>query len=362
MKKKFIQFIICVGLLLATFSTVGIPIVTAVAPAEPSDPYPAHSSNGVTIFIDLRWSNEGTDVTYDIYFGTNTQPPLVASGQSTPRYDPGILVFNTSYYWQIVAKNSNQESTPGPVWSFTSADDQPPFNPMIVAGPSAAGPKIPLNFTAIAPDPEGDQVYYQWNWGDGNMSSWIGPYQFGDHVVTSNGWEQDGAYDVKVRAKDSHGKIGDWSSAYQVAISSQIHFTMLSPGYVLICPFGFDLAYGYISYFDTLGMSVIIGTLNSEFSINATVSSAVHSVIYELGNLISTTEIWTASDDNVTNPNSIGYFYISPGLYQVTAYAYDAHGNLIDKTPREFMFYYQWKFSIVKGLLSRISGGKIHTK
>jgi hypothetical protein len=359
MEKKIIQIIICVGMVLATYSMVGVPLVAADAPAVPSEPYPMSGSNGVTIFIDVHWANAGADVTYDIYFGTDSQPPLVASHQATSMYNPGILVFNTTYYWQVVAFNNNEENTPGPVWSFMTSDDQPPFYPTIVAGPIAAGPYISLNFTAIAPDPEGDQVYYQWDWGDGNMSSWIGPFVFGDHVVTSNRWAQDGTYDIKVRAKDSHGKIGDWSSAYSISIRPQIRFTMLKPGYVLICPFGFDLMYGYVNYFDMLGMSVVIGTLNSEFTINATTSGAVHSVLYEMGNLISSDEIWTASDDNVSENNSIGYFFISPGLYQATATAYDAHGNLIDKTQREFVFYYQWKFTIIKALLSRISGGKL---
>jgi hypothetical protein len=362
MKKKFIQFMVCLGVLLGTFSTVGVPFVTAEPPAEPSNPYPAQGSSAVTVFVKLHWGNSGAGVTYDVYFGTNAQPPLVASNQSIPMYDPGFLVFNTTYYWQIIAYNSDQESTPGPLWSFLTADDQPPFNPMIVSGPTAAGKNIQLNFTAIAPDPEGDEVYYQWDWGDGNFSTWLGPYFFGDHVVTSYKWEQNGTYSIKIRAKDNHGKISVWSSSYLLSIDSQIRFTAIKPGYVLISPFGFDLAYGYINYFDTLGLSVIIGTTNSVFGINTTVSSAVYQVNYEMGNLISSTEIWTTSDENVTGNYSAGYFYISPGLYQTTAYAYDTHGNLIDKTQREFVFYYQWKFRVIKGLVSRLTGGKIQVQ
>ena len=221
MEKKFIQFVICVGIVLATFSSIGVPFVSADAPAEPSGPYPSSGSSGVTIFIDVHWANAGTGITYDVYFGTDAQPPLVSSHQTTT-YDPGILVFNITYYWQVVAFNSNNESTAGPIWSFMTADDQPPFNPMIVSGPEAVGKTIQVNFTAIAPDPEGDEVYYQWDWGDGNFSSWVGPYGFGDRVVTSNNWANDGTYSIKVRAKDNHEKIGDWSAPYQVSVSRQI--------------------------------------------------------------------------------------------------------------------------------------------
>jgi hypothetical protein len=353
MEKKFIQLMICAGVVFATFSTVGIPFVSADPPAEPGNPYPAQGSSGVTTFIKLHWSNSGAGVTYDVFFGVNTQPPLVSAHQGTTMYDPGILDFNTTYYWQIIAYNPDNESAAGPLWSFLTADDSPPFNPIIVAGPVTAGKNIQLNFTAIAPDPEGDQIYYQWDWGDGNMTTWLGPYYFGDHIVTPYTWVENGTYNIRVRAKDSHGKIGDWSAMYPLSIRPQIRFTYLKPGFVLICPFGFDLAYGYINYFEMLGLTFILGTSNSEFTVNTTISNAVYKVVYQMGNLISTTNVFTDDEENLTGNYSLGWFFISPGLYQATASAYDIHGNLIDKTPREFVLYYQWKFKVIKSFLGR---------
>ena len=42
---------------------------------------------------------------------------------------------------------------------------------------------------------------------------------------------------------------------------------------------------------------------------------------------------------------------LSDGLYETTAYAYDANGRLIDKASREYVIYYEWKFVLIKQLL-----------
>ena len=61
---------------------------------------------------------DGDTVTYDVYFGTSSSPPLVSSGQSGTSYDPGEMSI-TTYYWQIVAY-SRDAKTKGPTWSFTT--------------------------------------------------------------------------------------------------------------------------------------------------------------------------------------------------------------------------------------------------
>jgi len=59
-------------------------------------------------------------ITYDVYFGTTSPPPKVASNQSETTYDPGTLEYNTTYYWQIIAWNEQGESAEGSIWSFTT--------------------------------------------------------------------------------------------------------------------------------------------------------------------------------------------------------------------------------------------------
>ncbi|GAG15692.1 unnamed protein product, partial [marine sediment metagenome] len=77
------------------------------APYEPSGPYPANGSTDVPINIVVNWTGGDPDpddiVTYDVYFGTNTSPTLVANNISDTSCDPGTLEYETTYYWMIVA-------------------------------------------------------------------------------------------------------------------------------------------------------------------------------------------------------------------------------------------------------------------
>ncbi|KYK20377.1 hypothetical protein AYK24_03815 [Thermoplasmatales archaeon SG8-52-4] len=103
------------------------------APNTPSNPDPNDEETGVYINTDVSWTGgdpDGDDVTYDVYFGTSPSPPLVSENQSSTSYDPsGILDFETTYYWKIVAWDEFDESSTGPTWSFTTEENLPPNTP-----------------------------------------------------------------------------------------------------------------------------------------------------------------------------------------------------------------------------------------
>ena len=95
----------------------------AAAPGAPTAPTPADAATGVGTSPTLSWSAAGA-TSYDVKFGTANPPPQVSTGQAAATYVPGTLANSTTYFWQIVARNSGG-STPGPVWSFTTAAPTP---------------------------------------------------------------------------------------------------------------------------------------------------------------------------------------------------------------------------------------------
>jgi hypothetical protein len=92
-------------------------------PNIPNTPSPTNGSTGVSQNPTLSWKGGDPDndtVLYDVYLGITTTPPLVSMKQNTTSYVPPTLAPTTLYYWQIIAWDSHNASTKGPLWHFTT--------------------------------------------------------------------------------------------------------------------------------------------------------------------------------------------------------------------------------------------------
>ncbi|HVQ00884.1 MAG TPA: C25 family cysteine peptidase [Candidatus Thermoplasmatota archaeon] len=72
------------------------------------------------------------------------------------------------------------------------------------------------NYTSSTTDPNGDQIYYLFNWDDGTTSGWLGPYNSGQTVTGSHMWTTLGNFSVTVRARDVWGAGSMPSDSLQV--------------------------------------------------------------------------------------------------------------------------------------------------
>ena len=80
-----------------------------------------------------------------------------------------------------------------------------------------------MNFSAKTSDPDGDQLYYLWDWGDNTTSDWLGPYNSGEEIIASHSWSDEGVYEIKVKAKDANGAESEWSNPFMISVS-KIYF------------------------------------------------------------------------------------------------------------------------------------------
>ena len=96
----------------------------------------------------------------------------------------------------------------------------PPTQTSKPSGPDTGKNGIEYTYSSLcsAIDPNGDQIYYSFSWGDGSYSEWIGPCNQGDNVTASHAWAISGRYNVKVRARDDEGFLGKWSDGLSVMI------------------------------------------------------------------------------------------------------------------------------------------------
>jgi hypothetical protein len=121
-------------------------------PGTPGSPIPAAGATGVSTSVNLFWSASGA-TSYDVKFGTVSTPPTVSSGQSAANYSPGTLSYSTTYYWQIVARNTSGTSA-GPVWSFTTGTAPPPpaapTNPNPASGATGVSTTPTLTWNAVS--------------------------------------------------------------------------------------------------------------------------------------------------------------------------------------------------------------------
>jgi hypothetical protein len=105
-----------------TAGTAASPIwsfTTGGPPVPPTLLSPVNGATGLDQAQTLTWAPAAGATSYQVYLGTMSQPPQVATMSSTS-YNAGILNANTIYYWSIIAVNQMGQSS-GPIWSFTTA-------------------------------------------------------------------------------------------------------------------------------------------------------------------------------------------------------------------------------------------------
>ena len=187
-------------------------------PNIPSNPSPENHATEVDINADLSWTggdpDESDTVIYDIYFGDVDPPPVEKSGHPDASYNPGTMEPSTTYYWYIIASDNHNATRIGPLWDFTTtAEDvnQPPNKPTIT-GPTSGKAGDPYTYSASATDPDGDEVFFWFDWDDGDEVGWLGKYSSGEICNLSHVWQAEGNYSIKVKAKDTNDLESGWTS------------------------------------------------------------------------------------------------------------------------------------------------------
>jgi len=98
-------------------------------------------------------------------------------------------------------------------------ESQAPVKPEDLDGPTSGKINEDHTYTASTTDPDsGDELYYLFDWGNGEFSGWVGPYDSGDTAEATYSWSEQGDYEIKVKAKDDHGVQSEWSDPLPITM------------------------------------------------------------------------------------------------------------------------------------------------
>ncbi|MDD1655434.1 MAG: Ig-like domain-containing protein, partial [Methanomicrobiales archaeon] len=98
---------------------------------------------------------------FDVYFGTPGSLSIAQPDYFGTVYDPGILTYDTTYAWKVVAKDPDGATNESEVWTFTTesgvVNHLPVLDPI---GDKTVNEGVLLAFPVNATDPDGDALTF----------------------------------------------------------------------------------------------------------------------------------------------------------------------------------------------------------
>ena len=164
-----------------------IPQAALSPPVKAGSPNPPNGAVDVKQTPILKWSAGDDAASHQVYFGTDEEAVKNADTTSleykghkelgAESYDPGLLEWNTAYYWRVDQVNNVNPDSPwvGSVWSFTTA------NFLVVD-----------DFEGY--DADENQIWYAWHDGLGYGVPGTELYFPGNGTGSAVGWDSTPSY------------------------------------------------------------------------------------------------------------------------------------------------------------------------
>jgi hypothetical protein len=114
-----------------------------------------------------------------------------------------ILLIATRFSFDVLAKQNN-----------------PPDKPSRPRGEISGRVGVSYVYESEAHDPDGDQIYYAFDWGDHTNTGWIGPFDSDSTFKESHIWTSSGTYNIRVKVKDTSNAESPLSEPLIVTIRS----------------------------------------------------------------------------------------------------------------------------------------------
>jgi len=217
-------------------------VVITRANSAPNVPSKPNSPDSGYIATSYTYKTSTTDPDGDtVTYGWDWNGDSIVD-EWTDFYSSGTTISGThswdtagTYYIKVKAKDSYGEQSdfsPAKMVVITRSNSAPNA-PSTPNGQMSGKSGKSYEYSSSATDPDGDQVYYWFDWGDGtNSGGWIGPYGSGESINEIHMYTSKGEYIVKVKAiddQDGDGRLSDgdeseWSDPLTVSMSKSNRF------------------------------------------------------------------------------------------------------------------------------------------
>jgi len=160
----------------------------------------SYDPDGYITLFEWDWNHDG------VYDESHTTPTATHSWTS-----PGNFI--------VTLRVTDDSGLKGRKSKTVTIVNHPP-EPPIIKGPTNGTVNHPYTFSVHLPtDPDGDEMFLKWDWGDGNITGWLGPYPSGQTVSASHAWTHAGVYAIRAKLKDTYGAESNWSDPHIITIT-----------------------------------------------------------------------------------------------------------------------------------------------
>jgi outer membrane protein assembly factor BamB len=94
---------------------------------------------------------------------------------------------------------------------FLGCQNKPPEIQGKPIGPTDGQINVVDTFYVTATDPEGQDIHYRFDWGDGNILRWTALKPSGSTASDTHTFTTEGEKQIRAQAKDTEGKLSEWS-------------------------------------------------------------------------------------------------------------------------------------------------------
>ena len=97
------------------------------------------------------------------------------------------------------------------VYVTVSIPNDPP-DPPVINGQTSGEPGISYTYTFTSSEPDGEDVSFYIDWGDGSITDWTGYISPGNPYSDSHIWNTRDTYQIKAKSKDTIGAESEWAT------------------------------------------------------------------------------------------------------------------------------------------------------